>query len=383
MMNYSVISFYKYIAIPYPEGLRDYLKILCQDHQLLGRILLAKEGINGAVSGKKEDIQAFQKALSQNPFLLDLSYREQETDKNAYHKLVVRVRPEIVSFGTNVNPEERGAYLEPQELKNWYDQQEQFVIIDARNDYEFDVGKFKNAVKMPIKKFREFPKAAQNLTEYKNQKVVLYCTGGIRCEKASAYLKQNGFDNVYHIKGGIINYVNQFPQTYWEGGLFVFDDRLVAEVETPYTSCSFCNQRTSQYTNCHNLDCDRLFLSCQSCLQKMENCCSAKCQTAPRKRKSLQQDQQETEKICLGIVENYYARKNIAAIRLTRAIQKNIIIRIEGKTTASFTQEIAELRTDNGQLVPTATEGELITIPIIEKVRKNDKILLETSTSEA
>lgn len=287
-MLFHTISFYKYLPIESPDELRDYFRHICTDLQLLGRILVAKEGVNGAVSGKIENIETFKRSLLQNNLFSNLTFREQETSTNGHHKLVVRVRKEIVSFGVDVDSRNSGKSLAPSTLKEWYEHQEDFIIIDARNEYEYKIGKFKNAVTLPIHNFREFPQVAvEQLQPYKEKKIVLYCTGGIRCEKASAYLKQEGFEKVYQIEGGIINYVNQFPDSNsnWQGGLFVFDDRIVAEAGEPITICAFCSKECEQYHNCHNLDCDELFIACPECTEKMKTTCSEECRLAPRQRK--------------------------------------------------------------------------------------------------
>src|SRR3989338_8722243 len=289
-MQYQVISFYKYVAVQNPEELRDSLRKYCQDQQILGRILVGKEGINGAVSGKKEQIQLFKQFLKGNSLFTGMTFREQDYHQNTYHKLVIRVRDEICAFGAEVNvAKNKGQHLSPQKLKGWYEQNKDFVIVDARNEHEFEVGRFKNAVNLNIKNFREFPATVQKLESIKNKKIVLYCTGGIRCEKASAYLKEQGFPQVYQVEGGIINYVNQFPhsgaENYWEGSLFVFDDRLVSDLGEAITSCKNCGKNCQQYVNCHNLDCDQLFIICAACQKQMIKTCSEECKNAPRQRK--------------------------------------------------------------------------------------------------
>jgi len=282
-MTYKVISFYKYVKIEYPEGLRDYFRIICQDHNLLGRILVGKEGINAAISGKTEDINNFQNILANNPLFCGMTCREQLNDKIVHHKLVVKVRKEIVVFGEKVDMKNTADYLSPEQLKEWYDRKEDFVIIDARNDYEFKVGRFSNAVNLNIKNFSDFPEAVKNLEPHKNKTIVTYCTGGIRCEKASAYLKQNGFKKVYQLEGGIVNYLNKF-QDYWEGGLFVFDDRLVHPTNKVINKCSFCEIPTDLYSNCFNLDCDKLFIACKECQEENNYACSKECMGSPRQR---------------------------------------------------------------------------------------------------
>lgn len=286
-MNYKTISLYKYINIEDPESLKNKIRNLCMDLHILGRILIGKEGINAAVSGKIESIEKFKKELKRDPKFSDLTFREQLVESNSYHKLVVKVREEIVHFGEKVDLTKTGEYLPPEKLKEMYDNREDFVIIDVRNDYETKIGKFEDALTLPIKTFREFPKEVKNLENLKDRKVVMYCTGGIRCEKASAFLKQQGFDKVYQLEGGIINFVNQFPNTYWKGGLFVFDDRVVSNLGEPITECEICNVKTNECINCFNLDCDRLTVMCKECQQKMNHTCSDKCKKAKRQRKGF------------------------------------------------------------------------------------------------
>ncbi len=372
-MEYQTISFYQYVNLENPEQLRDQLREYCKEHAILGRILIGKEGLNGAVSGEKEQIEQFKQFLTQNPLFLKLTFREQETENNTYHKLVVKVRNEICAFAAEVDvAKNKGKHLPPKELKEWYEKNEDFVIVDARNEYEFEVGRFKNAVKLPIQNFREFPEAAKQLEAVKDKKIVLYCTGGIRCEKASAYLKEQGFPEVYQVEGGIINYVNQCPNTYWEGGLFVFDDRLVSEVGEPITFCRHCEKDCEQYVNCHNLDCDRLFIICDTCQKEMNKTCSEDCKNAPRQRKITR----KKEERIIGIVENYYPKAKVALIKTTHSFNIYSNIAIYGKTTQNVVQEITEMRSDDGEEIPFAPGGSYVTIPINEKIRKNDKVVL-------
>src|SRR3989344_2891965 len=346
-MQYQVISFYKYVLIENPQELQDLLRKHCQQHGLLGRILLGKEGLNGAVSGKKEQVQQFKELLLKNPLFSGLTFREQEYHQNAYHKLVVKVRKEICAFGAEVDvAKSKGQHLPPQQLKGWYEQNEDFIIVDARNEYEFEVGRFKDALNLNLKNFREFPAAAKQLEAIKDKKIVLYCTGGIRCEKASAYLKEQGFPQVYQVEGGIINYVNQFPDANWEGGLFVFDDRLVSDLGEPITHCEHCTKDCEQYVNCHNLDCDRLFIICNQCQISMNKNCSEECKNAPRQRKVS--DKKEHQKV-IGIVENYYPKAQVALIKTTHSLNIYSTISIAGKTTKNVMQEVAEMRSENGE----------------------------------
>jgi len=164
-----------------------------------------------------------------------------------------------------------------------------FVIVDARNWYESKIGRFKNAVTPGITHFREWTKVVESLKDYKDKKIVTYCTGGIRCEKASAYMVKEGFKDVYQLDGGIINFINKYPDTYWQGSMFVFDDRKVVEPNTKeelkyVAECEFCGKPTSYYINCHNIDCDRIIIVCHDCKIDNDYCCSDECRRADNKR---------------------------------------------------------------------------------------------------
>lgn len=246
-----------------------------------------------------------------------------------------------------------------------YDNNENFFIVDARNNYEYEVGRFKGAIKLPLSNFREFSKGAEVLEPLKEKKIVLYCTGGVRCEKASAYLKEQGFKDVNQLDGGIINYVNKFPDSgknYWEGGLFVFDDRLVSDVGETITKCCFCGKESKQYTNCHNINCDKLFIACSDCLTRTNYSCSDRCQKSEKRRKGIKQPKE-----VIGVVENYYPKIKIALVRLKEKLDDYSKVSIFGKTTPEFTQEITNVKIHG---------DNLFTFLVNEKVRKNDKVAL-------
>lgn len=257
---------------------------ICSELGLLGRILIAEEGVNGAVCGEIKDIEEFKRKIRESENFSDLTFREMKSEEQVYHKLTVKVRNEIVVFGEKIDLSKRGKYLEPEELKVMLDNKENLVLLDARDEHEHKVGRFKNAITLPINNFREFPNVANSLAPYKNDKIVMYCTGGVRCEKSSAFLKQNGFENVYQLKGGIIDFINKFPNTYFEGSCFVFDDRLTASDGKPISICEHCGNKNDRYVNCHNLDCDRLFVCCDKCGEKNNYCCGDGCKNSDRKR---------------------------------------------------------------------------------------------------
>ena len=266
-----------------------YLKGLCEALNLKGRILLGEEGINAGVSGKTKDIENFKEKIQKNNLFKSLNFREHLVKENSYHRLVVRVRKEIISLGIKVDMKNSAQHISPEKLKKWIDKNEDIVILDARNDYEVKIGKFKNAVVLPIENFREFPKELKKMEDLKNKKIVTYCTGGIRCEKATALMKSEGFKEVFQLEGGIINYINKFPDEGFEGACFVFDDRLneFTGSNKKLGKCEVCNLPCNDYTDCYNLDCDKLFICCKACREKMNNTCSKECRNSDRLRPKI------------------------------------------------------------------------------------------------
>ncbi|HEX7357088.1 MAG TPA: rhodanese-related sulfurtransferase [Ignavibacteriaceae bacterium] len=291
MNKYKVISFYKYVKIEDPESLaKDHLN-WCMQNNIKGKVYLANEGINGSVFGDNQTTAYYKNQLKSYKIFEDIWFKETATDKIAFSKLHVRVKQEIVNSGLmKTKLKNTAPKLTPEQLLKLYEDKKDFVIVDARNWYESKIGKFKNAITPQITHFREWPKVVDSLNDYKDKTIITYCTGGIRCEKASAYMREKGFKNVYQIDGGILNYIQKFPDTYWEGGMFVFDDRRVFEPNTKeelkYTSnCHFCGKPTSYHINCHNIDCDKIIVCCHDCKIENEYCCSTECRSSSNKRK--------------------------------------------------------------------------------------------------
>jgi UPF0176 protein len=365
IMEYKVITFYKYVEIVDTQKLKEDIKAFCEKHGILGRILIGDEGINGAASGKNADIDAMESWLRSDKRFSDLTFRTYGIERNAYHKLVIRVRKEIVVFGENVDLKNKGKYVTPKELKQLYDKKEDFVIIDARNDYEYKVGHFDDAIELPMRSFRELPEKLDKIKDLKDRKVVMYCTGGIRCEKASAYLKEHGFKDVSHLKGGIIEFNQEFPNTNFKGANFVFDDRLV-DGEDLLLDCEVCNKKAKRYTNCHNLDCDRLYACCSDCKEMLRNCCSEKCMASKRQRKRSRNMRK------IGRVLNYFEKAKVAHVSLNESIKAGERVGFYGKTTKEFFTIVESMRDESDIEVSTASEGQSITISLKEKVRKND-----------
>lgn len=279
MQEIIVSSFYKYVDLENPEKFQKEHQEFCTNLGIKGKILVAEEGINGTVSGTKKQIEKYEKEILNNKVFEDIKFKRTKTNEHPFGKTIVRLRKEIVTSRFDVNTKKVGKYISPSELKRMYDNKEDFVIIDARNNYESKIGKFKNAITPKIETFREFPKIIRGLKQYKTKKVIMYCTGGVRCEKASALLIKEGFWDVSQLKDGILNYTEQYPNTYFEGRCFVFDNRLSigSENTKDISLCEKCHTPCGEYTNCKNKKCDKLFICCNKCRKQFKNTCSGKC----------------------------------------------------------------------------------------------------------
>ena len=292
MNEFRVLLFYKYVNLLNPELIvHEHLR-WCLRNDIKGRIFFAKEGVKGTVSGLLANIEKYKSHIKSYSAFSDIWFKEDEVSEHAFKKMHVRLKDEIVNGDLeNVSIEHGGKRLSPEDLLHFYRQGKDFVIVDARNWYETKIGKFKNAITPPMKNFREWKKVVdEDLKDFKDKTVITYCTGGIRCEKASAYMVEKGFKDVYQLDGGIVNFIKKFPDTFWEGGMFVFDERRVVNPNTKdelkYIShCHFCGKPTSYYINCHNVDCDKIIVSCNECKIVNNYCCSEDCKASLNKRK--------------------------------------------------------------------------------------------------
>ena len=290
MKEYRVLLFYKYAEVENPEAFMQEHLEFCKSNNITGRVFVAREGINGTVSGIVSDIEKYKTNLRSYPRFSDIIFKEDDEEKPAHSKMHVRVKREIVNSSlTDISPENGGKRLAPEQLLEFYESGKDFVIIDARNWYESKIGRFRGAITPPMKTFRDWKKVVEDLTEYKGKTVVTYCTGGVRCEKASAYMVEEGFKDVYQLDGGIVTYAKKFPDTYWEGSIWVFDERYIVEPNTKpeyknIADCVFCGKKTSYYINCHNLECDKILIICHDCKKEMDYCCSEECRNSLKKR---------------------------------------------------------------------------------------------------
>ncbi|RMG22742.1 MAG: rhodanese-related sulfurtransferase [Bacteroidetes bacterium] len=294
MKDYEVLLYYKYVPIADPAAIRDEQERICRELELKGRILVAPEGINGTVSGLKAHTQAYRRLMEQHALFQGIEFKIDEHDAHTFLKLHVRVKKEIVRFeveGLDV-PQQAGPYVEPEEFRQVLRQaetDENILILDARSDYEHRVGKFKNALTLDIHNFRELPQKLPELEPHKGKKIYTYCTGGIKCEKVTAWMKQQGFEEVYQLHGGIVRYAKEVGGEDFEGSCYVFDQRVVVPVNevNPRTvgHCRICDTPTEKMINCANPECNEHFLICESCAWQLDGCCSEACKAHPRKRK--------------------------------------------------------------------------------------------------
>ncbi len=292
---YTILLYYKYVPIDDPEKLRDEQRALCEILELKGRIIVAKEGINGTVEGTTENTEKYIAEMIKDPRFADIHWKKSAGTGDAFPKLRVRVRPEIVSTHLaerDVDPRvTTGTYLEPEELHEWIHgpKKREFYIIDMRNDFEYAVGRFENSIFPGMEFFRDLPKQLENLSHLKDKTVLTVCTGGVRCEKASGFLMTQGFTDVYQLKGGIVSYMEKYPNLDFKGKLYVFDKRLVMGFNTDdpdhevVGQCVKCSEKCERLINCLDDDCARHFILCENCADPKTGraYCPMGCRTAP------------------------------------------------------------------------------------------------------
>lgn len=230
MSQYSIIAFYKFVNLTNISDLQTAIACICKEKAILGTILLAPEGINGTIAGKDENIATIVTFLRSHAPFADLNFRYTYADFNPFYKMKVKLKKEIVALGVpNIYPAQKTGIQVPPETWNEIISDPEVFLIDTRNTYEFGLGTFKGAKDPETDVFREFPDyVKQNLNPTKHKKIAMFCTGGIRCEKASSYLLEQGFSDVYQLQGGILNYLEKIPaeNSTWEGECFIFDNRI-------------------------------------------------------------------------------------------------------------------------------------------------------------
>ena len=236
------IAGYRFVDLPDRDELRQPFRNKCESLGLLGTILLSHEGINFFLSGKQDSIDGFLDHLERDERFIDIPLKISHSEERAFRKMNVRLKNEIISMGMeDVKPAEfTGPTISPVEFKQWLDEGREVTILDARNDYEIRLGTFENSQNLGISSFRSFPEAVQNSSLNKQKPVVMFCTGGIRCEKASAVMLNEGFEDVRQIKGGILGYFEAVGGAHWDGECFVFDRRVAVDPQLNETSAEVC-----------------------------------------------------------------------------------------------------------------------------------------------
>ncbi len=294
-MPYEMLAFYRFTPIKNPRNVIKEFKDFFESLKMgpaKGRVYISEEGINGQMSVHAEDLSAAKRYLSSIIGLCDMPIKTQSYSTHGFEKLIIKYRKYLVGIKAPVNLTLKGEYLSPKEWKKTLEDENDILIVDGRNDYEWEVGHFKGAEKPPCKTFRDFPGYIQKIKKEHgtDKKVLMSCTGGIRCELLSSMMKEEGFDNVYQLEGGVINYGNTMGSDQWKGRLFVFDDRMATPLKKgenpePISACHTCDTLSDTHYNCANMDCNKLFLACPSCIEKRQGCCSEGCRSAPRLRK--------------------------------------------------------------------------------------------------
>ena len=277
---FLTIAFYQFVSLKNIDQLQAFILKFCQKNSIKGTILLASEGINGTISGDEKKIQRFIDFIKEDSFFKNnfknLEHKESWASKNPFYRMKVRLKKEIVALGVDgVSPTDKvGKYINPEDWNKLIEDPDT-IVIDTRNNYEVDIGSFKNAINQQTESFREFPAFVEkNLKENKQKRVAMFCTGGIRCEKATSLMLEEGFEDVYHLKGGILKYLETIPKdkSLWEGECFVFDQRVAVTHgldEGQYDQCYACRHplspeelESNQYTK---------GISCPYCINKLSD----------------------------------------------------------------------------------------------------------------
>lgn len=293
MKEYRVLLYYKYVAIEDPETFAAEHLAACKEIGLKGRILVSHEGINGTCSGTIEQTDAYMDMMNNDERFKDIMWKMDDADEHAFKKMHVRAKNEIVHLGLeeDINPNElTGTYLSPKEFFEQM-QQEDTIVLDARNDYEYDLGHFRGSVRPDIRNFRDLPQwIKDNKDKLEGKKILTYCTGGIRCEKFSGWLKREGFEDVGQLHGGIHTYGTdpEVKGQLWDGQMYVFDNRIAVPINRVehviVGKDHFDGTPCERYVNCANPECNDKILSSEENEHKYMRSCSHECRTHPRNR---------------------------------------------------------------------------------------------------
>lgn len=289
---YLLLAYYAICPLEDPhaevKAHKEFLKLL----DVRARVYISQQGINGQMSASPEAAKRYMEWMQTRPPFTDMPFKIQPHHEHAFPRLTIKYRKELVAVGIPVDLTKRGEPISPEEWKQRLENDPSRVVLDVRNRYEWDVGRFAGSEAPPCDSFRDFPAYANALKQRLDPEttpIMMYCTGGIRCEFFSSLLLQAGFKKVYQLEGGVIQYGARIGNAHWLGKLFVFDDRLTVPLSKKVDhlvvgTCHRCHAPAEDYYNCANMDCNRLFLCCQQCVASLQGCCQHTCQEAPRRR---------------------------------------------------------------------------------------------------
>lgn len=316
----TTISFYQYVFIEDPQAFRDEFYKSLNQLNVFGRIYVANEGINAQISVPESNFDKFRQYLDLT-FLKDVRLNIAVDDGKSFWVLKIKVRNKIVADGIrdpDFDMNKKGKYVNAQSF-NKLTSDPETIVVDMRNHYEYEVGHFENAVEVPSDTFRaQLPMAVDMLQDKKDKNIIMYCTGGIRCEKASAYMLLNGFQHVYHLEGGIIQYANKVKEenlpNKFLGKNFVFDNRLGEKIgEDVISRCHQCGEPCDTHTNCANEACHLLFIQCEKCAAKYDGCCSTECHSTHDLPEEIRKEMRKGKKN--GIMVFNKSRERMEALR--------------------------------------------------------------------
>ncbi|MGA9530318.1 MAG: rhodanese-related sulfurtransferase [Candidatus Babeliales bacterium] len=288
----TVLLYYSYVAIPYPKQIIKWQKKLCSTLNLRGRIRVAHEGISGTVGGSDLAINRYKKAMKESELFSNMDFNESRGDASCFPRITVVEKKEIVHLG--IDPAElpapqKGTYLAPDELHTVLSHKpNSVVLLDVRNNYESRIGTFQGAITPNIRNFRDLPRYIDtHLDLFKDKDVIMFCTGGVRCPRAVAYLAKKGVSKtVAQIKNGICHYTDHYPDGFFRGKNYVFDYRVALPINNDIlTTCDLCPTPCDNYTNCLNGSCNKHFIACAHCLEAYQNSCSQQCLSLIREQK--------------------------------------------------------------------------------------------------
>ncbi len=287
--QYIALAYYQFVSLEDPHAEVKKHQKFFEGKDCVGRIYISGEGINGQMSGQIDDAESYMAWLKSDPRFSNIQFKIHPLKETAFPRMTVKFRKQLVAIDQKIEVKDGAEHVSPAVWKEMLESGE-YLVLDVRNQYEWEIGHFEGATLPPLATFREFPEYAEKLKEEidPNTKIMMYCTGGIRCELYSVLMKDKGFSNLYQLDGGVINYGLTEGSDHWRGKLFVFDDRLAVSIDgkenEPIASCIHCQLKEDTYYNCANMDCNELFVCCPSCLDAYKGCCCFDCKQSPRVR---------------------------------------------------------------------------------------------------